>query len=474
MSHSITRRTAAISLLITGIALSPAMGPAPTAQTLPALKLSKIVHSCKQFQAVHLHPARYIATNSKELPWPPAVYDIETGALVQFPVLDKLPGLPQPPPVKATGQQAGYERNRLKVRGDYWTWNEKRLVRYDPARGTAGLFLSQDRTVKIIDGAPACSSCRGVTEFIEQYGRYYCRACRKYVDEKDYLRDTVVSYYAELDLASRTVTWLKELERAWGDAELSGVRVIGCDPAGKYFYYSNHNYFYKRDRTTGRLYLNRFNIAAKKVDWQYTVPVPVRTKDAAAGTYDINVEPAPDFSRFLFWEYDEAWAETPGAGFLKKPGPLGFVVNVEDRNHFSIAIPVTPYGIAFNREGTHLVIGSNQTGGIHRISLAKKIEEGRTQAAPTIAKMLFTPKSKYLISINKRTIEVFAWPAMTKVQSLTWGQVIPGVKELLTAEQMHVMGDGRHAVIGALKPSGNGPWYSADLNDGFTLLQVNE
>ena len=473
MTSKGNRRSAfggALALAIILSFLPPAGG-----QTGPTIKIFRTVHDCQQFEETQVHPNRYVLSKGASAPWAPVIFDIETGKAAALPPLDTLPGVPRPVVIKAPGREAEYERNRLTLEGKYWTWREKQVVFYDAARGRAGLHLSQYRPVKFTTGDPVCKSCGGETKLIEQFGRFYCAQCTKYVDEKDYIRNTYVSFYADLDLAAMAVTSITELERNWdAQKEVEGIRIIGVDPEGAYLYYSNNIYFYGIDKTSGRIILHRFNIASRAVDWRYTVPAPVRLKSGAAPSYAVNEFHTPDLKKILFWEYDEGWAEHPGRGWLANPGPQGIVVDTAARSHLAVPITVTPYGQAFSRDGKYLLLGSNQTGVIHKISLESKREEARVQASRSIFKLIFPPASRTLLSFNKKSVEVFSWPELKKLKTIPLGSFLPGVKDLLVSEPMLVTADGRYAVISVLEPTGNGPWWAAKRNDGFHLLQITD
>ncbi len=444
-------------------------------QTGTAIKISRTVHECRQFDDTRIHPNRYILSKGKTAPWAPIIYDIETGKIAALPPLDTLPGVPQPVKIQAQGREANYERSKLILEGAYWTWSEKQVVYYDAPRGKAGLHLSQFKPVKFTPGVPSCKSCGGETKLVEQFGRYFCASCRIYADEKDYIRHTYISFYADLDLASNTVIAITELERNWDNSkEVEGIRIIGVDPGGAFLYYFNNIYFYGAEKTSGRIILQRFNIASRAVDWQYTIPAPVRAKNAAAATYAVNAFHSPDMKKIFFWEYDEGWAEHPDRGWLMNPAPQGWVVDTAARSQFSIPIPVTPYGQAFSRDGKYLLLGSNQTGNIHKINLETGREEMRVPGPRSTFKLIFPPASRALLSFNKKGVEVYSWPEMKKIKTIPMGGILPGVRELLVAEPVFVTADGRYAAISVLEPTGNGPWWAAKTDDGFHLLQITD
>ena len=446
----------------------------PAQGTGPTVKIAATVRNCSQFEEIQVHPSRYVLSKAQASPFNPVIYDIETRRLISLPALDTLPGLPRPAKITATGSNAAYERSRLTLQGNYWSWSDKKVVFFDAASGRAGIYLSQFKPVKFVSGAPLCRSCGGASRYIEQYGRYYCDACRKYVDEKDYIRNTYVSFYGEMDPASGRLLWITELERDWkAPGEAEGIRVIGVDPGGNHLYYCNNIYFYNSTRTTGHIIVHRFNIASRSVDWKYEIKIPVREKEKAP-SYAVNPVHSPDFRHIYFWEYDEGWPEHPAKGYLSNPGPTGWVVDTAARSHFSFPVPVTPYGSAFSRDGKYLVIGSNQTGAIHKISLEKKVEAQRVQASGAIFKFIFTPASRYLLSFTKTGAEVFTWPELKKMKTIPMGSIIPGVQQLLVSEPMYGSADGKYGVLSILEKADNGPWWSGKRDDGFYLMEIGD
>ncbi len=459
---------AAVSICLVTI-LSSVQG-----QTGPSIKVIASVHECSKFEETLVHPNRYILSKEKGSPFAPRIYDIQTGKLLSFPPFDTLLGVPQPGKVKSTGTDAVYERSRLKLEGKYWTWNDRQVKYYDASKGRAGLYFSQNKSVKFIPGNPQCKSCSGTSRLVEIYGRYYCDACKKYVDEIDYIKDIYVSYYIEVDLASNRAISMTELERNWTNPlEQEGVNILGVDPEGKYLYYSNNIFFYKKEASTGQILVHRFNISKRAVDWRYTINVPVRKKDKAPGTYAINSVNSPDFTKILFWEYDEL-GDTPGRGWLENPGTQGWILDLSSGSHFSVPINVTSYGQVFSRDGKYLILGSNQLGILQVINLEKKAEEKRVQVSGSIFKLIFSPGSKYLLSFNKRNVEVFAWPDMKKSGTIPMEMIIPGVKELLVSEPMYVSADSKYAAISILEKAKDGPWWSGRDDDGFHLLQISD
>jgi hypothetical protein len=149
-------------------------------------------------------------------------------------------------------------------------------------------------------------------------------------------------------------------------------------------------------------------------------------------------------------------------------------VEPDSGSHFSIPVPVTPYGSVFDFESRYLVLGSNQTGTLHRYDLAAKKEEKKVATKRGIFRLIITRDSRFLLVFHKKGVEVLTWPAMAGVKSIPMAAILPGVAELLVSVPMYVTARGRYAAICALQKQPSGPWWACDRNGGFQLLQIGD
>ena len=438
----------------------------------PNIRILKTIHSCRQFKITPIHPNRYILSSGKAHHFPPPViYDIYTLKLIKLRPLRETPGLPVPPNIPDTRENRA-EINRLKLAGKYWEWSSDELICYRPEKDTAGMLLVRTNTVKTVKGNPLCRGCSKQAKLIKKFQRYYCYDCRKYVEESEYLGDVQTYLYANLDLKSNRVTWMASLGHTW-------IRGIGVDPRGKYFYFADTINFYHREKTPDRLTLYRLNLRTRKVNWRYTVPISIRYKKSSPSTYAINFFPSSDFTRIVFWEYDHEECYEEGGkrvwrGLLSNPPAQAYVINVPRRRHFSIAIPVTPYGHLIGRHNRYMVLGSNQKGTLHRINLKSGREDRRVRSRKGIFKLILSARSRYLYVFTKRSVEVRRWPSLRMVKRLPLSRIFPGIQKLLVSENVFATQDGRFAAIGILKRGKSGPWAASDHDDGFHLLMIGD
>jgi hypothetical protein len=438
----------------------------------PNVKILKTIHGCRRFKITRIHPNRYILSTSLINPFPPPIiYDIYEERLIKLQSLRGIAGLPVPPNIPYTKENRA-EISRLKLAGQYWQWDSDELVYYNPEKKTAGILLVKSETVKTVQGNPPCSSCNQPTKLIEKYQRYYCYGCKKYVEEKEYLKEVQTYIYANMDLIAGRVTWMAPLGHEW----MSG---IGVDQGGNYFYFSDTINFYQREKTPDRFTLYRLNLTTRVVDWKYTIPISIRYKKSSASTYAINIFTSPDLSKIVFWEYDhEEYYDEGGKrvwrGYLSNPPAQAYVVDIPSRKHFSTAIPVTPYGHLIDRDNRYIVLGSNQKGTLHRINLASMREDLMIRSTKAIFKLILSASSRYLYVFTKNSVEVRSWPSLKMVTRLPISKVFPGIQKLLVSENVYSTQDGRFAAIGILKKGQSGPWAASDHDDGFHLLMIGD
>lgn len=426
----------------------------------PDVKIARTVHDCRSFREALIHADRYILSSAKTNPFPPAaVYDIRTGE-TRIIDLRRLRGMPQPP------QATGLDITRLKLAGSYWSIHSIDITHYDAEKNTAHVCMIKDEIKRTVPGNPRCAVCGGGTRLVEKYQRYLCDACRKYVDEKDYLSSVYALHYAEIDPAAGEVRWIVPVAEG-------SFFLLGADPAGRYFYFFDSVYFYDREKTAGDFRIYRFNTSSRSLDWRYTVNAPVREKSVARDYY-IKAFASPDYSRLVFWEYEGGYDPDTKKGSLQNPPAQAFVVDVAAESHFSVPIPSTPYAGMIDRDNRYMLLGSNQFGTLHRIDLAARREDITMNGTRGMFHCALSPSGRNLFIFTKTGVEVRAWPGLRLVKTIPLSRIFPGVQVLLVSEQMVVTTDGRHAVIGVLKKASNGPWYSSDQDGGFHLLVLSD
>ncbi len=420
----------------------------------PGFRIKQTVHHCRVFEDSLIHPIGYILTSATNYSQGPVIYDIARDKLIYFPKLGTIPGIPQAPDV----QPGTDEYKKLRQQGGLWKWGfNSTIVICDPEKGYVGLLLIKETTERTVQGAPPCPNCNETSSYIEKYHRYYCYGCRKYVEEKDYLKDTSAYYYARLDLSTKKVTEITEIP-------VGNMKYLVKDPQDRYLYFSSQMYFYGDVNEIKNIKIARFNLQTGKIDWQYTMPVTPRKKSEDLSSHSLSAEISPDGKKIVFIEYDE--------GLLHDPGPQAFFLDVASRSVAQSSIPPTAYGRVFDRENRWLFLGSNQKGTIHRYNLDTGKEELKVQASGTIFHLVLSPESQYIMVFNKKKIEVRKFPDLELVKTIPLSTLFKGVNQLLVSEAMLTTADGKYSVIGILKTDSE--WAARDLNDGFYLLETLE
>lgn len=463
-----------VPVFLSATVILTSQGSGPAQPKGPGVALARTVHDCWGFSTTRINPDRYVLTSMKSYQSPPLLYDIYDNKFIPFPPIETIPGIPVAQELPS-GKDSQYRKSELILAGEYWRWQHTSLVYYDPNRGKAGLLLRKRSIRKNIAGSPSCPLCQGPTSLVPKYHRYLCSSCRKYVPESNYTVESTDTYYADMDLATGRVVAMHELVHPGLNADdQEGIEAIGVVPSGKDFYYSNRVFFYKKERSSGHIMLYRLNIPSGSVDLTMEILAPVRRKAEAPATYSIRSHPSADFSHIVFWEYDEAVDRPPAKGYLTSPPAQAWIVDTAAREYFTAGSPLTAYGQAFDRDGKYLVLGSNQTGYIHRYDLMSKKEDMKVRGGATMYAMVLSSGSKYLYVFTKHSVEIRAWPSLKAVSQVPLQKIIPGVTVLLSAEQTFATNDGRYALIGVLKKSNNGPWWSSDRQDGFNLLVLGD
>ncbi len=465
---------AALSILFIAGAVLNGQGSGPSQPKGAAVSVVRTLHDCNNFKETKIHPNRYILTSMKKYQSSPFIYDIYEDRFITLPGIESLSGIPSAPELP-TGRERAYKKSELVIKNQYFQWRHSYLVHYSPEKGKAGFVLWKESINKTIPGAPSCPECRVPTRLVEKYHRYLCDTCRKYVNESVYTAEASTQYYAVMDLSDNRITAMHELprDRFFSDDQ-DGIESIGVDPSGTSFYYSNRIFFYKSSKTSGHIVLYRLDIPSGKADMVADIKVPVRFTESASSVYSVKCLPSADFSRIAFWEHDEAVDGAATKGSLSDPGAMVWIVDTASGQHFSAGAPLTAYGQLFDRENGVFLLGSNQTGYIHRYSMEKKSEDMKVQAEKTMYKMVLSSGSKHLYVFNKRAVEVRSWPSLKLASRIPLSKIFPGVTILLASEQVYSSDDGRYAAMGILKKAPNGPWWSSVIDDGFNLMALGD
>lgn len=421
----------------------------------PGIKIARAVHNCRQFSEHLVHPTGFVVTSATNYNRGPVLYDIEAGKLIQLPLLKELPGVPE----ETAAKPGSDEYKKQKLEGGLWKWGfYTRILTWAPEAGYADILYIKDATVRTVEGEPDCPKCGEKSKLVEKYQRYYCYGCKKYVDEKDYLKDVQTYFIGRYDIKKKKVTEMNEVDAP-------NMRYLIKSPDSRYYYFSSQLFFYGDEVTKiDKVSVVRYSVEKGKIDWKHTFKVVKRVKSEDLPSHSLSAEISPDGKKLIFIEYDE--------GMLKEPGPRAYFLDVESKEVVTVPVPPTAYGRAFDRQSRWLFLGSNQKGTVHRYDLATGKEELKIQAAGTIFHFVISPQSKYLFVFNKTKVEVRAYPDLKLIKTIPLSAIFKGVNQLLVSEQMITTEDGKYSVIGILKTDSQ--WASSDLEDGFYLLETLE
>jgi hypothetical protein len=451
-----------IAILFSSIAVPTALAGKNSKK--PAVYSYKIVPEFKRISSFKVHPSRYIASESSRKEYAPYVYDLKTGKSIQLPNLHQIKGVDKPP-IIPYGKDYRYRLSAAKLQNRYWRWYSTKLVYYDGEKGLAGLWLTKHKEIKTVKGAPPCP-CGGNSRLIPEFHRYYCSNCKKYIDEKSYFKTQYIQYYAQIDLKKKKLKWMTEVAN-------EALKPIGMDPSGKYFYSGTYRYFYKKTVLNNPSIIRRINIATRKVDWKYSLKLPIRKKADTSGSYSIKYFPSKDYKRIFIWEYDQL-GDSKTRGYLKKPWPRGYVVNSTSNSHFEFEVPVTNYGWAFDDSGKYLVFASNQLAKIYRLNLKTQKIDKTIKTAKATYNLVFSNGSKFLYNFHKRGVMVHAFPSLKKAASIPLNRLFKGAKKLLVVERHINMDIGNMIITGKMKEHKLSKTWSSDRKKGMTILKLSK
>lgn len=388
------------------------------------------------------------------------IYNLQTNQITNLPDHKSIAGIP----AEENSRKNKVERLRNQLTGKDWNYSNIDLIYYDA--NEAGYLIVRNTTYKNIPGNPVCT-CGGQSRLIEKYQRYYCEQCRKYVPTNEYLSNKKVYIYYHFNLKNNQLLWSTQIPAG----EL-GLGILGTNAQKKQIYFSDTAYVSKKHpNSSGTIHIQRLNLNTQTIDLNQTHKIPVRI-NSKFGSWSLTPYFSRDFSWLAFIEYDEAADRKTNAPHLKNPGPQAWFINVNNNSSFSVSIDVTTYGVAVDHINGYAVLASNQTGRVKLVNLKTGKISKTIQGPRTVAQAILSPDNAKLYIVNKSGITQYSWPSLKKTSSTAWQKVIPGLKQLLTAEKMRLTGDGKFALIGKMIKSKHGPWYSSHPEKGFHILSI--
>lgn len=449
-------------LLLTGLSLLLAQS-----NSLPRFEVVKTVSEPLTMEKPASIDAegKYILTSEKdEVDYQkPVIYNIQTNETVSpFRYSEILQLRPQ---LTATGSERRYEISKMKLAGKYAYW-DKKIVYVSADAQQIGLYLSKKSDEKVRE--PVCE-CGGTPRLVEQYSRYLCDNCKKYVDEDQYIETVKTQYFAMVDVKTKKITWAVEL----GKTE-KGMNSIGVDPSGKHWYYYENIWLGSKEKSTdGVLPVRRLNLESRKIDWAYDAKIPKRTVSG----YAIYPFVSPDFSKIAFWEYDEPEDRTKPnlGGSLENPTTQVYVIDVNSKSHFALPGAVVTYGHSFDHDGKNILIGSNAYGDVYHYSLETKSLVKQFKVRSGIYHISFTPNSKYVLVHTKVGIYPYTWPDLKATSMIPLKKIFPyTVESFLTSENPYITLDGGTMVMPVMEKSEHGPWWSPKDDSGFHIFRITD
>jgi hypothetical protein len=259
---------------------------------------------------------------------------------------------------------------------------------------------------------------------------------------KRWAGDVQTVRFVHWDLAANQFDWSEQIAETTERQQFQG---IGLDPAGTGFYFlvaghPSQKIGYEVHATSAAL--KRFDLASRTVDWEVPLKLPGRTSHMI-GAIDVAV--SPDYRTILVKEYSE-----PGYG--KLPPPQAWAVDVASKAVKTLTIPMTPYGVAFDRQGRYLVIGSNAEAKLCRYDLTTG---KRDLVIPSLARLhrlaLSADNRTLLVFAKGRELEQRAWPGLGLIRKQAAGSLIKG-QQWFEPEGMAVMPDGKTLVMHQTQP----------------------
>ncbi|MBN2495676.1 MAG: hypothetical protein JXR96_13870 [Deltaproteobacteria bacterium] len=171
-----------------------------------------------------------------------------------------------------------------------------------------------------------------------------------------------------------------------------------------------------------RVEILRLDVDAGKVEKAYALDLPASNNKNRIG---LDIGHTPGFEIIAFAEYSEQGDEPI------EPRPAIYVVWLNEKRHITFEAPYTCYGIAIDRAGTQMVIGSNQSRTLTKYDLKTGKKGAVSKTIAHLHHLGLSPDEKwlYVMPAGKRA-ELRAWPSLKLKNRLTPAKVIPGQKEL--------------------------------------------
>lgn len=341
----------------------------------------------------------------------PVIMDVVSNKQIKLPDLLKIPGIPVPPKV-AYG--AGfYERARiLKEKGIYWSWYSKNFIYYDATKQVAGLLLERADYTKTGKGRPKCP--RGENGIYEPFKRlYFCPASNSYISD-DQFKEVKTTWYYHIDIKNKNVIWKIKI------GHFSIYPIVSSSIQSAIIFHS-------LEKSGKKVHLYKLNIKLRKIDWNYSLSLPERSKKKISG---LSYFVSDDFSRIFICEYDEKDKKHPN-GYLNNPKSQGFIVDLQRKSHVKFTVPVTTYGYVFSKDSKILYISSHQLGLIVRINTSTGKEISRTNTHRNTYTLALSPSGKFLYSFHFRGIRIFEARTMKKIKEIPLSSLSAGAWSLL-------------------------------------------
>jgi hypothetical protein len=266
--------------------------------------------------------------------------------------------------------------------------------------------------------------------------------------------DRVIEF-VHWDLAGNRLDWRAPLATT---TERQMFRTIGMDHAKQALYFMVEGHPTRKignEVHATEAVLQRFDLASRTIDWTANVKLPGRVNHLIGS---LDVAASPDFKKLVVTEYSE-----PGYG--KVSPPQAWVVDVSSSAVKALTIPMTPYGVAFDRQNRYLVIGSNAEAKLVRYNLATNKADMVVGTVGRVQTLALSSDNKQLYVFTKgRTMEVRDWPSLKVSKTMVAGTVIAGQTHF-NGEGIAVLPDGKHAVMRKTEA----PYGFTDEDEFFSL-----
>lgn len=217
-------------------------------------------------------------------------------------------------------------------------------------------------------------------------------------------------FYVEWNLEAGREAFIVPLGTRWGTR-------IGYDPGRTRYYLSFGAVVPGGHRTV----LAALDLGARKLVELTTIEV-LRAPNVSGGSF----HPNHDWSKFAFAEYTEkSWLP------LEPPGKMVFI-DAKSGESFAMDAPVSPYGVAWSKDGGEVFVGSNELRSIDRYDLATRTITPVAKGLGRIAMFALSPSGSTLFvfmrnrAIGRYGTKPFAPGKPIELSSLFAGQKFYG------------------------------------------------